>query len=72
MEYTSLGSSGMSMSRIGLGTMNFGREAKGWRLDADASREIIERAVVLGFTFFDTANMYRDDSRRKRTSPWRR
>ena len=60
MEYTTLGSTGMSVSRICLGTMNFGWESEGWRLDADASREILERAIDLGVTFIDTANVYRD------------
>lgn len=59
MEYTTLGDTGLSVSRICLGTMNFGHEAEGWTLDADASREIIERALELGVTFFDTANVYR-------------
>ncbi len=59
MEYTTLGDTGMSVSRIGLGTMNFGWEAEGWRLDGEQSREIIERAIDLGVTFFDTANVYR-------------
>lgn len=59
MEYTTLGSTGMTVSRLCLGTMNFGRTSEGWRLDASSSREIIERAIELGITFFDTANVYR-------------
>ena len=59
MEYTTLGSSGLSVSRICLGTMNFGWEADGWRLDADESGAIIERAIELGINFIDTANVYR-------------
>lgn len=30
MEYTTLGSTGMSVSRICLGTMNFGYDSEGW------------------------------------------
>ena len=59
MEYTTLGSTGMSVSRICLGTMNFGWESEGWRLDAETSTEILERAIDLGVNFIDTANVYR-------------
>jgi len=59
MEYTTLGKSGLEVSRIGLGCMSF--STGGWRewvLGEAESREIIERAIDLGVTFFDTANMY--------------
>ncbi|MFB6360734.1 MAG: aldo/keto reductase [Halobacteriales archaeon] len=59
MEYTTLGGTGLSVSQVCLGTMNFGHEAEGWKLDAADSRAIIERALELGVTFFDTANVYR-------------
>ncbi|HLK01785.1 MAG TPA: aldo/keto reductase, partial [Streptosporangiaceae bacterium] len=53
MEYTHLGRSGLSVSRLCLGTMNFGPlTAPG---DAHA---IMDRAHELGVNFFDTANMY--------------
>ncbi|WP_262176874.1 aldo/keto reductase [Haloarcula laminariae] len=59
MEYTTLGSTGMEVSRICLGCMSFGSsEWRDWVLDEDESREIIERAIDLGINFFDTANMY--------------
>ena len=60
MEYTTLGSTGLSVSRLCLGTMNLGYESEGWRLDEADSREILERAIDLGVTFIDTANVYRD------------
>jgi aryl-alcohol dehydrogenase-like predicted oxidoreductase len=60
MEYTTLGSSGMSISRIGLGTMNLGYERDGWRLDETHSRRLIEHALDRGITYFDTANSYRN------------
>jgi len=60
MEYTTLGSTGLSVSQICLGTMNFGWESEGWRLDEDKSKEILERALELGINFVDTANVYRD------------
>ncbi|MFC7215609.1 aldo/keto reductase [Saliphagus sp. GCM10025334] len=59
MEYTTLGSTGMDVSRLCLGCMSFGSsDWRPWVLDEEESREIIERAIDLGITFFDTANMY--------------
>ena len=59
MEYTTLGSTGMSVSRICLGCMSFGSsDWREWVLDEAESREIIERAIDLGINFFDTANVY--------------
>jgi aryl-alcohol dehydrogenase-like predicted oxidoreductase len=49
----------MSVSQLCLGTMNFGREQDGWKSDEDRSKEILERAIDLGITFIDTANVYR-------------
>ncbi|PSQ64482.1 MAG: aldo/keto reductase [Halobacteriales archaeon SW_9_67_24] len=59
MEYTTLGSTGMEVSRICLGCMSFGSpEWRDWVLDEEESEAIIERAIDLGINFFDTANMY--------------
>ena len=59
MEYTTLGSTGMEVSRLCLGCMSFGTsDWREWVLDEEESREIIERAIDLGINFFDTANMY--------------
>lgn len=59
MEYTTLGSTGMEVSRIALGCMSFGSsDWREWVLEEEESREIIERAIDLGINFFDTANMY--------------
>ncbi|MFC7057576.1 aldo/keto reductase [Halovenus salina] len=59
MEYTTLGSTGMEVSRICLGCMSFGTsEWRDWVLDPEESYPIIERALDLGINFFDTANMY--------------
>lgn len=57
MEYTTLGSTGMTVSRLCLGTVSFGNGAD-WMLDEDESAEIIEHAIDQGITFFDTANSY--------------
>ncbi|GGN95530.1 MULTISPECIES: aldo/keto reductase [Haloarcula] len=59
MEYTSLGNTGLSVSRICLGCLGFGG-GKEWMLDADESQAIIDRAIDLGINFFDTANVYSD------------
>jgi len=53
MEYTHLGRSGLSVSRLCLGTMNFGPET-----DEPASHAIMDRAHAEGVNFFDTANVY--------------
>ncbi|MFB6183162.1 MAG: aldo/keto reductase [Haloarculaceae archaeon] len=59
MEYTTLGDTGMEVSRLCLGCMSFGTpEWREWVLEEDASHEIIERAIDLGINFFDTANVY--------------
>jgi aryl-alcohol dehydrogenase (NADP+) len=59
MQYTRLGSSGLAVSRICLGTMTYGTpEWRPWVLDEETSRPFIRRAIELGITFFDTADMY--------------
>jgi aryl-alcohol dehydrogenase (NADP+) len=59
MQYTHLGSSGLVVSRIGLGAMTYGTpDWRRWVLDEEASRPFIKRAVELGINFFDTADMY--------------
>ncbi|MGN6744411.1 MAG: aldo/keto reductase [Amnibacterium sp.] len=54
MEYTHLGRSGLTVSRLCLGTMNFGLETE----EADAHR-IMDAAHEHGINYFDTANRYR-------------
>ena len=53
MEYTNLGRTGLRVSRLVLGTMNFGPETD----EADSHR-IMDRAHEHGINFFDTANVY--------------
>jgi aryl-alcohol dehydrogenase-like predicted oxidoreductase len=53
MEYTHLGRSGLSVSRLCLGTMNFGPLT-----DPDEAHAIMDRAHAVGINFFDTANRY--------------
>jgi aryl-alcohol dehydrogenase-like predicted oxidoreductase len=61
MQYARLGSSGLKVSRIGLGMMSYGDpSAEAWYLSQDAAEPIVRRAVEAGVTFFDTADMYSD------------
>jgi aryl-alcohol dehydrogenase-like predicted oxidoreductase len=53
MQYTHLGRTGLIVSRLCLGTMNFGPETS----EAD-SFTIMDRALEHGINFFDTANVY--------------
>jgi aryl-alcohol dehydrogenase-like predicted oxidoreductase len=53
MEYARLGRTGLKVSRLCLGTMNFGPLTE----EAD-SFAIMDRALELGINFFDTANVY--------------
>ncbi|QPV61780.1 aldo/keto reductase [Halosimplex litoreum] len=58
MEYTTLGSTGTSVSEICLGCMSFSESGEGWNVDRETATEIVDRAVELGVNFFDTANVY--------------
>lgn len=59
MEYTTLGSTGMTVSRICLGCMSFGDpEWRPWVREEDFGLDLVDRAIDLGINFFDTANMY--------------
>lgn len=53
MEYTNLGRTGLKVSRLCLGTMNFGPET-----DEAPSFKIMDEALEAGINFFDTANVY--------------
>ena len=53
MNYSHLGRSGLKVSRLCLGTMNFGPYTS-----EEDSFKIMNRALELGINFFDTANVY--------------
>ena len=53
MEFTQLGRTGLKVSRLCLGTMNFGPQTT----EAD-SFAIMDKAIELEINFFDTANVY--------------
>ena len=52
MELRNIGRSGLQVSLVGLGCNNFGV------LDIEASRKVVHRALDLGVTLFDTADVY--------------
>ncbi|RBM17766.1 aldo/keto reductase [Streptomyces sp. PT12] len=62
MEYAQLGRTGLKVSRIVLGTMNFGMHT-----DEADSHAIMDAALADGVNFFDTANVYGGDAGRGRT-----
>ncbi len=59
MQYRRLGTTGMKVSRLCLGTMTYGSPKwREWVLDEQASRPFIKQALDAGINFFDTADMY--------------
>ena len=65
MEYTRLGNSGLEISAVTLGCMSYGDPGRGnhaWSLPEEQSRPFIRRALELGITTFDTANVYSNGS----------
>ncbi|MCZ2404590.1 aldo/keto reductase [Paenarthrobacter sp. Z7-10] len=59
MQYTHLGRSGLSVSRLCLGTMNFGPQTE----ESDA-HAMMDSARASGINFFDTANVYGGEEHR--------
>jgi len=53
VETARLGGSDLDVSRVGLGCNQFGR-----KLDREATRAVVEAALEVGVTFFDTADVY--------------
>jgi aryl-alcohol dehydrogenase-like predicted oxidoreductase len=60
MEYTRFGNTGMTVSKLCLGTMTYGKptERWPWALNEEQSRPFIKKALELGINFFDTADIY--------------
>ena len=66
MQYKTLGNTGITVSRICLGTMSYGGGdlpdwalgTKGWHVDKEGAREHFKIALDNGITFFDTADVY--------------
>lgn len=64
MPYRILGSSGLRVSNVGLGTWKIGypETGDGSRVEPETAFKIFDRAVELGVTFWDTANRYNNSS----------
>ena len=66
MQYTKLGKTGITVSRLCLGCMSYGGGplpdwalgTKGWHVDKQAAREHFKVALEAGINFFDTADVY--------------
>ena len=55
MTYRTLGGSGLMVSTVGLGCNNFGM-----RIDAEATQRVVDAAIDVGITLFDTSDSYGD------------
>jgi aryl-alcohol dehydrogenase-like predicted oxidoreductase len=53
VNHRTLGKSGLEVSTVGLGCNNFGM-----RIDLEATRKVVAKALDLGITLFDTADIY--------------
>ena len=61
MDYTKLGTTDITIPRLCLGGMSFGRvfpDFHQWVIDQEATQAVIARALELGVNFIDTANVY--------------
>jgi aryl-alcohol dehydrogenase (NADP+) len=60
MEYTTLGDTGLEVSRITVGCMSWGDggQSRPWTKDEAFAEETIKAALDAGINFFDTANVY--------------
>jgi aryl-alcohol dehydrogenase-like predicted oxidoreductase len=62
MEYTRLGDTGLKISRLALGCMSYGDPttdgAHKWALADDEAQPLLQQAIELGITFWDTSNNY--------------
>ncbi len=59
MEFTKLGATGTTVSRLALGMMTYGSKSwREWILEWDESKPILQRAFEAGINFFDTADVY--------------
>ena len=53
MKYVKLGNTGLKISKLVMGSNQFG-----WRIDEKTSFEVLDKAVELGINTIDTANIY--------------
>jgi aryl-alcohol dehydrogenase-like predicted oxidoreductase len=66
MQYRRLGNTGLKVSRLALGCMSYGDPttagAHRWALDDEAAQPFFRQAIELGITFWDTANVYQNET----------
>ena len=65
MQYTNLGRTGLKVSRLCFGTMNFG-----WHESEDEAVELMNRALELGINFWDTADIYSRGRTEEKIGRW--
>ncbi|MBR1706524.1 MAG: aldo/keto reductase [Bacteroidales bacterium] len=61
MKYTTLGDTGIKVSRICVGCMSYGKASEDfhqWTLGPEDTQAMVAHAIDLGVNFFDTANIY--------------
>lgn len=60
MEYTKLGNTDITISKVCVGCMSFGKAGTmhDWTLDEESTEQVVKHALELGINFFDTANVY--------------
>ncbi len=73
MHFTTLGRTGLSVSRLALGCMSYGDPSwRPWVLDEAAAKPFFKRAIEAGINFFDTADMYSLGRSEEVTGKWLR
>src|SRR5271155_1076961 len=77
MQYTKLGNTGITVSRICFGCMSYGggkmppwSMQRDWALNADQAREHFAIALESGINFFDTADVYSNGGSEEITGRW--
>src|SRR5579863_7513936 len=78
MQYTRLGNTGITVSRLCLGCMTYGGGdlpewalgTKGWHVDKQGAREHFAAALEAGINFFDTADVYSIGASEEITGAW--
>ena len=71
MEYTKLGKTGTTVSRICLGCMSYGdKKWRDWVLTSDEARQHFQVSLESGVNFFDTANVYSQGASEEVTGRW--
>src|SRR5271165_1219385 len=71
MQYSKLGKTGITVSRICLGCMSYGdKKWRDWVLTMDEAREHFAAAVESGINFYDTANIYSVGASEEVTGRW--